>query len=128
MILPIISGRYLRSRYSEIIQVFTENKARKHPNTVDPWAIQDLGVKTLQAVENPHITYSQSAILAVVICPWLLCIHGSMFMDSTDRRLYSIVVFTIEKSSFKWTCTVHILVTQGSPVLPNKINWTCSIV
>lgn len=67
-------------------------------------------------------------MLAVVTYPWLLCIHGPTFMDSTDHRLYGIVVFTIEKSSFKWICTVHTLVTQGSTVLPKKINWTCSIV
>lgn len=90
--------------------------------------MQDVGVKTLHAVENPHITYRQSAILAVVIYPWLLCIHGSTVMDSADHRWCSNVVFTIEKSSFKWTCAVHTLVIQGSTVLPKKINWTCSIM
>ena len=75
--------------------------------------MQDVGVKILHAVENPRVTYRQSAILAVVIYPWLLCIHGSTFMDSTDHRSCSIIVFTIEKSSLKWTCAVHTLVTQG---------------
>ena len=80
-------------------------------NTVDPWGRQRLGMPTLCIVENWNINYSQ------LWYPRFLWIHGCTFTDSTNCRLWSTVVFTIEKSMYKWTHTVQTLVAKGSTVI-----------
>lgn len=50
--------------------------------TVDPWTTCVLGVLTLHAVENLHITYSWPSIYTVPSYPQFLPVHGSTFEDS----------------------------------------------
>lgn len=67
-------------------------------NTTDPWTTWGIGVLTLQIVENLSVIYSQPFLS--VAPPYLQILHicNSSSEDSTNCRLCSTILFTIEKN------------------------------
>lgn len=95
---------------------------KKENITVDPWTAQtgEAGKPTFQAVKNLHVTL-QSALL----------ILGSAFVDSTNCRLCSTVIFIWKNSACKWTLAFQTHSVLASTLysvlllyLPSRKQWT----